>query len=166
MRYQTALRPELCCQEPLMMPSATSHGQSATNGGRVDAGVGCNPWAERRTGPQCQHKQFSRDSARGVRTLGKDPLISPHPQSGRDPDSRALPILDLSGPRGRGQGLNSHLKGEMSGTRRIHYTHDTTNGCLPCRGDTRSAAEPSINWCAIQARSIIGAKSNERASIR
>ena len=31
--------------------------------------VGCNPWAERRTGPQCQHKQFSRDSARGVRTL-------------------------------------------------------------------------------------------------
>ena len=29
--------------------------------------VGCDSWAERRTGPQCQHKQFSRDSARGVR---------------------------------------------------------------------------------------------------
>ena len=38
-RYQTALRPELCCHEPLMMPSATSDGQSATNRGRVDAGV-------------------------------------------------------------------------------------------------------------------------------
>ena len=25
-RYQTALRPELCCQEPLMMPSATAMG--------------------------------------------------------------------------------------------------------------------------------------------
>ena len=32
--------------------------------------VGCDPWAERRTGPQCRHKQFSRDSARGVRTWG------------------------------------------------------------------------------------------------
>jgi len=52
-----------------MMPGATSHGQSATNCGRVDAGVGCNPWAERRTEPQCQHKQFSRDSAVGCATV-------------------------------------------------------------------------------------------------
>jgi len=51
--------------KPLMMPSATGHGQSATNCGRVDAVcVGCNPWGRaRRSGPQVQHKQFSRDSA-------------------------------------------------------------------------------------------------------
>jgi len=101
-----------------MMPSATSDGQSATNCGRADAGV-----RDAIRGPRgavdrsASISSLAEIPARGVRTLGKDPLISPHPQSGRDPDSRALPILDLSGQRGRGQDLKPHLEGEMCGSR-------------------------------------------------